>query len=87
MADIKVGYWAIRGLVEPIHMFLEYKGVKYEKRVYTIETANEWFGNDKINMGIDFPNLPYLTDGDVKLSQSNTIMKYLEKKYGEYLTG
>ena len=33
-------------------------------------------------MGLDFPNLPYLIDGDVKLTQSLAIMRYLGRKYG-----
>lgn len=87
MSNIKVGYWAIRGLVEPIHMYLEYKEVPYEKTAYTTETASDWLEKDKKELGIFFPNLPYLIDGDVKLSQSNTILRYLEKKFGNYYTG
>ena len=38
-------------------------------------------------MGLDFPNLPYLIDGDVKLSESKSIMKYLCKKHRPALLG
>ena len=31
---------------------------------------------------LDFPNLPYLYDGDVKISQSVAIQRYLARKYG-----
>ena len=84
---MKVGYWAIRGLVEPIHMYLEYKDVPYEKTVYTYENPEKWSEEDKKNLDIDFPNIPYIIDGDLKLSQSNSILKYLEKKYGSFFTG
>ena len=68
--------------------FCSVKGVKFEKKAYTMETAPEWFGNDKHNLGIDFANMPYIIDGaDIKLSQSNVILKYLEKKYGNYFNG
>ena len=86
-APIKIGYWAPRSLAEPLYMFLEYKNVPYEKIVYTKENPEKWFEDDRENIGVDFPNLPYIIDGDVKLSQSNSIMKYLEKKFGSYYTG
>ena len=87
MAKITVGYWALRALVEPIHLYLEYKGIPYEKKSYTFDNSAEWFETDKANLGIDFPNIPYIIDGDVKLAQSCTILKYLEKKYGDFCNG
>ncbi len=36
---------------------------------------------------LDFPNLPYLVDGELKLTESKSIMKYLAKKYDERLLG
>ena len=68
-------------------MYLEYNDVPFEKITYTKECTEKWLEEDKKNQGIAFPNLPYLIDGDLKLSQSNSIMKYLEKKYGSYFTG
>lgn len=44
----------------------------------------EWLA-DKPNLGLAFPNLPYLIDGNVKLTQSLAIMRYLARKAG--LTG
>jgi glutathione S-transferase len=38
--------------------------------------------NVKQSLGLDFPNLPYLIDGDVKISQSIAILRYLGRKYG-----
>ena len=87
MSTITIGYWALRALVEPIHLYLAYKEVPFEKKTYTFDNASEWLDTDKANLGIEFPNIPYLIDGDVKLAQSNTILKYLEGKYGSYFTG
>ena len=59
---------------------MEYLEIPYEWKEYTPATANEWLEQDKINWGIDFPNLPYVIDGDFKTSQTQTILKYLGRK-------
>ena len=43
-----------------------------------------WFGDKKTNMGLDFPNLPYLIDGDVKVTQSVAVYRHLGK--GSFVT-
>ena len=40
----------------------------------------EWL-SEKDKLGLDFPNLPYIIDGDVKITQTATILRYLGKKY------
>lgn len=39
--------------------------------------ANQWFHGDKKNLGLDFPNLPYLIDGHFKLTESSAIERYI----------
>ena len=46
------------------------------------EGSDSWFKDKKYNLGLDFPNLPYLLDGDVKLTQTIAIMRYLGRKFG-----
>ncbi|GFQ91529.1 glutathione S-transferase Mu 1 [Trichonephila clavata] len=75
-----LGYWNIRGLAEPIRCLLHYKEVDFEDKRYVFGT-NEW-SNEKLNLELQFPNLPYYMEGDVKLTQSTTIMRYLGHKYG-----
>ena len=41
----------------------------------------------KPTLGLDFPNLPYLIDGDVKITESVAIIKYVVNKYGPHLNG
>ena len=41
----------------------------------------------KHHLGLDFPNLPYLVDGQVRLSESKSIMKYLCGKHRPELLG
>ena len=53
-------------------MMLEYLEVPYDETRYDSTVAkekNEWFAA-KEKMGMEFPNPPYLIDGDVKMSQS-----------------
>ncbi|XP_075263053.1 glutathione S-transferase Mu 6-like [Convolutriloba macropyga] len=79
---LKLGYWKIRGMGEPIKLILEYLEVPSEWKEYTFDNAQDWFANDKVNLGIEFPNLPYLIDGEFKTAQTMTILKYLGRKYG-----
>ena len=36
----------------------------------------------KNTLGLELPNLPYLIDGDFKLTQSAAILKYIARKAG-----
>ena len=42
---------------------------------------SDWL-DEKYALGLDFPNLPYLIDGDLRLSQTNAILLYLADKAG-----
>jgi len=80
-----LGYWKIRGFAQPIRLLLAYAGQDFEDKYYECGPAPDysrdcWF-SEKFTLGLDFPNLPYYIDGDVKLSQSGTILKYLARKY------
>uniref|UniRef100_A0A3B5L5S5 glutathione transferase n=1 Tax=Xiphophorus couchianus TaxID=32473 RepID=A0A3B5L5S5_9TELE len=80
-----LAYWDIRGLAQPIRLLLEYTGTEYDEKFYTCGEApdydrSSWLG-EKDKLGIDFPNLPYLLDGDRKITQSNAIMRYIARKH------
>ncbi|XP_029292430.1 glutathione S-transferase Mu 3-like [Cottoperca gobio] len=82
---IILAYWDIRGLAQPARLLLEYTGTKYEDKFYVCGEApnfdkSSWV-DDKSKLQMDFPNLPYLEDGDKKIVQSNAIMRYIARKH------
>lgn len=88
-----LGYWRIRGLASQCRHILTYCGVKFaEKRYDATEKedgswdTSEWL-NDKETLGYEYPNLPYLQDGETKITETAAIMKYVAKKYKPELLG
>lgn len=75
---ITLGYWNVPGIVQPSRYLLEIAGVKYEEVRYA--NPEDWFVRDKYNLGLDFPNVPYIIDGEIKLTESETIFDYLINK-------
>jgi len=79
-----LAYWDIRGLAEPARLLLEYTGTKFEDKHYVCGPAPDfdkscWF-DIKSTLGFHFANLPYFIDGDIKVTQSNAIMRYIGRK-------
>ena len=93
---ITVGYWKIRGLMSNISYQLAYCGIDdYTLNEYELHKkegddagydGSEWFGV-KQSFGFDFPNIPYLIDGDYKMTETLAIHKYLADKYKPNLLG
>ena len=68
-----------------------YLGVDFDEHQYEQGDGPE-FSRDawlsvKETLGLKFPNLPYLIDGELKLTETNAIMKYIAHKYGPQLLG
>ena len=79
--DITLCYWDIRGKAGLLRALLSYTGLSYTNKVYT--DRDEWFTKDKQNLGFDYPNVPYLIDGDKKLTETNAIAYYIPIRAGK----
>lgn len=77
MGKLVLTYWPLRGLCQPIMWMLEYAGMDYELRLMT--DYQEWL-KEKASIPLDYPNLPHILDGDIRMSESAAISKYLAKK-------
>lgn len=89
-----LGYWDIRGLGAQCRALLHFCGVNFTDRRYAQhfdEASMQWdksdWLNEKFNLGMEYPNLPYLFDEDVKLTETLAIMKYVAKKWRPELLG
>ena len=84
-----LGYWNIRGLAESIRLLFHYLEIDYQEVLYDFGPApdfngDSWF-NVKYTLGLDYPNIPYLIDGDFKMTESNAILRYICEKYKKQL--
>jgi len=80
-----LGYWRFRGYAQAIRLMLGYVNVDFVDKIYEMGDGPEfnrddWL-NEKFQLGLDFPNLPYFLDGEVKMSQSRAIMRHLARKH------
>ena len=97
-AKIELGYWAIRGLGQPIRFLLAFAEAPFsEVRLganpdgtlitdKSVESA-DWDEHKK-TIEFPFPNLPYLIDtsgpNELRLTQSNAILRHLGRRFDLY---
>jgi len=84
-----IGYWAIRGLMQPIRMACALGNLEYEYKQYPCVAllggkfdTSAWT-SVKFTLGLDLPNLPYLieTDGS-SFTESQAVLTYVCTKGG-----
>jgi glutathione S-transferase len=77
-----LGYWKIRGLAAAVRMMYYYKAAPFKEVAYGEDAAETWFGGDKPVLAAknSLINLPYIIDGDVVVTQSNSCLLYLGQK-------
>ena len=80
-----VGYWGIRGLGAYVRMTLEAAGKEYNDVQYS--NGDDWFKRDKPTIKVLIPNLPYYLDGDVGISETDSIMRTVARMYKPDLLG
>jgi glutathione S-transferase len=74
---MELGYWNIKGRAELLRILLAYFGFSYkEVNPSSREEAQAIFAKYHFN----FPNLPYLVDGEVQITESSAIPVYLAHK-------
>lgn len=70
-----LGYWGIRGLGQVPRLLLTYTKANWKNKIYA--DRDNWFNKDKKDMGFAFPNLPYLLEGHLKITESMAINRYI----------
>jgi len=56
---------------------LEYVGLSYKDVKYAENNEDEWFKKDKLTLKSDFPNLPYIIDGETVVTESDACLVYI----------
>lgn len=84
MADSKdkliLGYWGFQGRPQATRFLLAYHNIDWEDKFYT--DPQEWFGTDKPALNTNFPNLPYIKDGDTVVTETVAVLQYAASKTG-----
>ena len=80
---MKLTYWDLRGLAEPIRYMLRYSELEWEdvRLPVDMEGYQTWMGL-KSQPGMVCANLPFIEDGDKKISQTVAILRYVARKTG-----
>lgn len=93
--ELELGYWAIRGLGQPIRFLLAHAEVAFSEVRLGVnqdgsgvtDESHDWEIH-KGTLSMPFPNLPYLIDSSgptkVQLTQSNAVMRYLARRFDYY---
>ena len=97
--DVTVGYWKSRGMGAAVRMQLEYMGIKYNIKEYEVDepdasgkygpnSRHQWNDEKKAGTaGGAFPNLPWVEDGSVIVTETPAIHDYLAARYMPALLG
>jgi len=88
-----LGYWNVRGLGSQIRYLLRHCEVEFEEELFeqtfddNAEGYDRWNRDDwmkrksELQVQMEFPNLPFFLDGDVKLVQASAIQRYICHKW------
>ena len=68
------------------YLGVDYEMVEYEQGDPPDYSRDSWL-NDKYKLGLEFPNLPYFIHGDVRITETTAIHKYIAGRWGPDLLG
>ena len=68
------------------YLKVNFADIKYEQGGAPDHDRSAWT-DVKETLGLEYPNLPYLIDGDVSITETVAIMQYIAKKYRPTLLG
>ena len=74
-SKIIIADWNIKGKGEVFRQLAEYMSLPYENKIYL--DRKDWFEKDKKTLNTNFPNLPYILDGDRVITESEACALYL----------
>lgn len=79
-----IGYHHIRGLAAPLRMMCFYAKQEFVDKTYGSDLVAKWFKSEKQDLlkKNAAVNLPYVIDGDVVVTQTNSCLLYLGAKMG-----
>src|SRR3989338_6102103 len=77
---VEIGYWRIRGLLEPLKLLCEYAGQEYVLRQWSFAEVEDYRAFKETQPV--YCNLPFLRDGDLFLVQSSAILRHLGRRHG-----
>ena len=82
---VTLGYWGVRGYGQLARYTLEAAGAQYEEVRYSDPT--EWFQTVKPNLKNPLPNIPYIIDGDIVITEHDAVVRYAARKFRPDLLG
>lgn len=78
--SVKFCYWPIKGIGAINRLTAAYVNIPLEEIEFDM---NSYFSGGKYENGLDFPNLPYIVDGDLRISEHRAIDLYFCHKAGQ----
>ena len=84
---IKLAYWPFRGIHRGnvARYLLAYTGANWEEQNFKMG-SDEW-ATFKSSGSIDFPNLPFIIDGDVNVTETFAVHRYICDTFKPELLG